>query len=231
MILQAYDFLELARRHACRLQMGGSDQWGNIVNGVELARRIDGTQLFGLTTPLITLADGSKMGKTAAGAVWLNADQLSPYDYWQFWRNTQDADVARFLHLFTDMPLDEAARLAALHGSEINEAKKALANAATAMAHGETEAQRAADTARDTFEQGTTGAALPTLQVPAEGVSVVQALTGLGFAASNKEARRKLEEGAIRINDEKVSDPGRAVQPGDKVSFGAKKHGIMIGID
>ena len=231
MILQAYDFLELARRQDCRLQLGGSDQWGNIVNGIELTRRIDGTQLFGLTTPLITLADGGKMGKTAAGAVWLNADQLTPYDYWQFWRNTQDADVGRFLRLFTDLPLDEIARLEALSGSEVNEAKKVLANEAAAMAHGEAEAQRAAETARDTFEQGATGAALPTLRVPAEGVSVVQALTGLGFAASNKEARRKLEEGAIRINDEKVSDPARAVQPGDKVSFGAKKHGLVVGID
>ena len=231
MILQAYDFLELSRRTGCRLQMGGSDQWGNIVNGIELTRRIDGTQAFGLTTPLITTADGGKMGKTAAGAVWLNADQLSPYDYWQFWRNSQDADVGRFLRLFTDLPLDEVARLEAVQGSEINEAKKVLADAATALAHGEAEARRAADTARDTFEQGTIGAALPTLQIPAEGVSIIEAVTGLAFAASKKEARRKLDEGALRVNDEKVSDPARLVYPADKVSFGAKKHGLMVGID
>ena len=231
MILQAYDFLELSRRVQCRLQLGGSDQWGNIVNGIELTRRIDGTQLHGVTTPLITTADGAKMGKTAAGAVWLNADQLAPYDYWQFWRNTQDADTGRFLRLFTDLPLDEIARLEALQGSEINEAKKVLADAATAMAHGEDEARRASDTARDTFEQGAIGAALPTLSIPAEGISIVLANTQLGFASSNKEARRKLEEGAIRVNDEKVSDPAFIVRPGDKVSFGAKKHGLMVGID
>src|SRR5688572_14282765 len=166
MILQAYDFLELSRQLGCRLQMGGSDQWGNIVNGIELTRRIDGTQVYGLTTPLITTADGAKMGKTAAGAVWLNADQLSPYDYWQFWRNSQDADVGRLLRLFTDIPLGEISRLEALQGSEINEAKKVLADAATAMAHGEAEAKRAAETARDTFEQGAIGAVLPTLSIP-----------------------------------------------------------------
>jgi tyrosyl-tRNA synthetase len=231
MILQAYDFLELSRRVGCRLQMGGSDQWGNIVNGIELARRMDGTQLYGLTTPLITTADGAKMGKTAAGAVWLNADQLSPYDYWQYWRNTQDADVGRFLRLFTDLPLDEIARLEALQGSEINDAKKVLADAATALAHGEAEAVRSAQTARDTFEQGTIGAALPTMRIPAEGVSVVDAATGLGFVGSKNEARRKLQEGAIRVNDEKVSDPALLVYPSDKISFGAKKHGLMVGID
>jgi tyrosyl-tRNA synthetase len=231
MILQAYDFMELSRRAGCQLQMGGSDQWGNIVNGIELTRRVDGTPLYGVTTPLITTADGGKMGKTAAGAVWLNADMLDPYDYWQFWRNTQDADVGRFLRLFTDLPLDEIARLEKLEGREINEAKKTLANAATAMAHGETAAERAAETARDTFEQGAVGAALPTLRVPAEGVTVVHAVTGLGFAASNNEARRKLQEGAIRVNDEKVDDPARVVYPADKVSFGAKKHGLMVGID
>ena len=231
MILQAYDFLELSRRLQCRLQLGGSDQWGNIVNGIELARRIDGTQLHGVTTPLITTADGAKMGKTAAGAVWLNADQLAPYDYWQFWRNAQDADTGRFLRLFTDLPLDEIVRLEALQGSEINEAKKILADAATAMAHGEDAARRASDTARDTFEQGAIGAGLPTLAIPAEGISIVLANTQLGFASSNKEARRKLEEGAIRVNDEKISDPAFIVRPGDKVSFGAKKHGLMVGID
>ena len=231
MILQAYDFLELSRRLQCRLQLGGSDQWGNIVNGIELARRIDGTHLHGVTTPLITTADGAKMGKTAAGAVWLNADQLAPYDYWQFWRNAQDADTGRFLRLFTDLPLGEIARLEALQGSEINEAKKILADAATAMAHGEDAARRASDTARDTFEQGAIGAGLPTLAIPAEGISIVLANTQLGFASSNKEARRKLEEGAIRVNDEKISDPAFIVRPGDKVSFGAKKHGLMVGID
>jgi len=231
MILQAYDYLLLSREHDCRLQMGGSDQWGNIVNGIELARRVDGTQLYGLTTPLITTADGAKMGKTAAGAVWLNADMLDPYDYWQFWRNTQDADVGRFLRLFTDLPLDEITRLERLEGREINEAKKVLANATTTLAHGAEAAERAAATALDTFERGAVGAALPTLRIPAEGITIVQANAQLGFASSNKEARRKLEEGAIRVNDEKVSDPAFIVRPGDKVSFGAKKHGLMVGID
>jgi len=228
MILQAYDFLELSRRVQCRLQMGGSDQWGNIVNGIELARRIDGTALFGLTTPLITTADGGKMGKTAAGAVWLNAEQLKSYDYWQFWRNSQDADVGRFLRLFTDLPLDEIARLEALGGSEINEAKKLLADAATAMAHGPGAAAAAAETARKTFEEGNAGTDLPTLAVPSEGVSIVQANTALGFTSSNKEARRKILEGAIRVNDEKVSDPAYLVKPGDKISFGGKKHGLVV---
>ena len=165
MILQAYDFLELSRRHGCRLQMGGSDQWGNIVNGMELTRRIDGTQLFGLTTPLITTADGRKMGKTASGAVWLRSDMLSPYDYWQFWRNTQDADIGRFLRLFTDLPLDEIARLEALEGAELNEAKKRLADAATAMAHGQDAAEAAAATAQATFEGGGAGEDLPTIAI------------------------------------------------------------------
>jgi tyrosyl-tRNA synthetase len=231
MILQAYDFLELSRRHGCRLQMGGSDQWGNIVNGIELTRRVDGTQLFGVTAPLLTTADGAKMGKSVSGAVWLNADQLSPYDYWQYWRNVQDADVGRFLRLFTDIPLDEVERLASLQGNEINDAKKALADAATTMAHGAEAAREAAETARQTFEEGAAGGSLPTLPIPAEGVSIVQANTGLGFAASNKEARRKLEEGAVRVNGEKVSDPAFIVRPGDKVSLGAKKHGIMVQAD
>ena len=165
MILQAYDFLELSRRAGCRLQMGGSDQWGNIVNGIELSRRVDGTQVFGLTSPLITTADGGKMGKTAKGAVWLNADALSPYDYWQFWRNTQDADVGRFMRLFTDLPLDEIARLERLEGAEINDAKKVLADAATAMAHGADAATAAAETARRTFEEGASDANLPTIRV------------------------------------------------------------------
>ncbi|MDI1295549.1 MAG: tyrosine--tRNA ligase [bacterium] len=229
MILQAYDFLELSRRAECRLQMGGSDQWGNIVNGIELSRRVDGTQVFGLTSPLITTADGGKMGKTMNGAVWLNADALPAYDYWQFWRNTQDADVGRFLRLFTDLPLDEIARLEALEGAEINDAKKILADAATAMAHGTDAATAAAQTARKTFEEGAADTNLPTVAIGAEGLTIVQANVALGFATSNKEARRKLTEGAIRVNGAVVSDPALTLQPGDKVSFGAKKHGLVIG--
>ncbi|WP_130753053.1 tyrosine--tRNA ligase [Sphingobium xenophagum] len=228
MILQAYDFLELSRRSACRLQMGGSDQWGNIVNGIELARRVDGTQVYGLTSPLITTADGGKMGKTMNGAVWLNADALPPYDYWQFWRNTQDADVGRFMRLFTDLPLDEIARLEALQGAEINEAKKILADAATAMAHGAEAAAASAETARKTFEEGASDANLPTVSIGAEGLTVVQANVALGFASSNKEARRKLLENAIRVNGNVVNDPALTLKPGDKVSFGAKKHGIVV---
>jgi tyrosyl-tRNA synthetase len=231
MILQAYDFLELSRRAQCRLQMGGSDQWGNIVNGVELARRVDGIEVFGLTTPLITTADGSKMGKTAAGAVWLNADALPPYDYWQFWRNTQDADVGRFLRLFTDLPLAEIARLEALRGSEINDAKKVLADAATAMAHGADAAAEAAETARRTFEEGASGDALPTLRVEGDGLGIVVALTVLGFAASNGEARRKIAEGAVRLNNVVISDPAFAIvletdEP-LRLSLGKKKHGLL----
>ncbi|MDZ7894520.1 MAG: tyrosine--tRNA ligase [Sphingobium sp.] len=224
MILQAYDFLELSRRAACRLQMGGSDQWGNIVNGIELSRRVDGTQVYGLTTPLITTADGGKMGKTAKGAVWLNADALAPYDYWQFWRNTQDADVGRFMRLFTDLPLDEIARLEALEGAEINEAKKVLADAATTMAHDPDAAASAAETARRTFEEGASDANLPTIS---NVQTVMQALVGLGFAASNGEVKRKIAEGAIRINGDVVRDPAATVAAGDKVSFGAKKHGLI----
>ncbi|MES2988946.1 MAG: tyrosine--tRNA ligase [Pseudomonadota bacterium] len=227
MILQAYDFLELSRRHACRLQLGGSDQWGNIVNGIELSRRCDGTEVFGVTTPLITTADGGKMGKTMSGAVWLNPEQLSHYDYWQFWRNTDDRDVGKFLRLFTDMPLDEIERLEKLEGAEINEAKKILANEATAMCRGRAGAEEAAETARKLFEEGSAGGALPTLVVPAEGISILQANVGLGFAASNKEVKRKIEEGAIRVNDEKISSADVIVRPGDKISFGAKKHGVL----
>ncbi|WP_313808669.1 tyrosine--tRNA ligase [Sphingobium sp.] len=227
MILQAYDFLELSRRSACRLQMGGSDQWGNIVNGVELARRVDGTQVFGLTTPLLTNADGTKMGKTVGGAVWLNEDQLSNYDYWQFWRNTADADVANRLRLFTDLPMDEVERLAALQGAEINEAKKILANEATALCRGAGAAALAAETARRTFEEGASDANLPTVSLGAEGLNVVQGTTALGFAASNKEVRRKLAEGAIRVNGEVVSDPALQLKAGDRLSFGAKRHGLV----
>jgi tyrosyl-tRNA synthetase len=225
MILQAYDFLELSRRAGCRLQMGGSDQWGNIVNGIELARRIDGTDVYGVTTPLITTADGAKMGKTANGAVWLNAEQLSPYDYWQFWRNTADADVGRFLKLFTDLPLDEIARLSALQFAELNEAKVVLATEATAMLHGREAADAAAETARSTFAGGT-GGDLPTLSV-GNGINIAHALTELGFTPSNKEAKRKIAEGAVRLDDEVVSDPGLVVT-GGKLSLGKKKHGLLV---
>ena len=228
MILQAYDFRELSRRVGCRLQMGGSDQWGNIVNGMELTRRMDGTEVFGVTTPLITTADGAKMGKTASGAVWLNADQLPAYDYWQFWRNTSDADVVKFLKLFTDLPLDRIAELERLEGQEINEAKIVLANEATEMLHGRQAAEAAADTARMTFEQGGSGGDLPTLAVPAAGISIVEANTALGFASSNKEVKRKIDEGAIRVNDTKIADYAYVVKPGDKVSFGQKKHGLIV---
>jgi tyrosyl-tRNA synthetase len=230
MILQAYDFLQLSRRVGCRLQLGGSDQWGNIVNGIELARRIDGTELFGVTTPLITTADGAKMGKTAQGAVWLSGDLLSPYGYWQFWRNTQDADVGKFLRLFTDIPLDEIRRLELLPGAEINQAKIALANAATAMLHGAEAARTAEETARTTFEQGGAGDDLPTLSV-GDGITVTHALTALGFAPSNKEARRKVLEGAVRLNDQPVSDPGLAINvTADpiKISLGKKRHGLLV---
>jgi len=224
MILQAYDFLELARRAGCRLQMGGSDQWGNIVNGIELGRRIEGAELYGVTTPLITTADGAKMGKTASGAVWLNAEQLSPYDYWQFWRNSADADVGKFLRLFTDLPLDEIANLEALSGAEINQAKAVLATEATAMLHGRDAAAAAADTARTTFEGGA-GEDLPTLSV-GDGMNIAHALTELGFTPSNKEAKRKIAEGAVRLDDDVVSDPGLMVT-GGKLSLGKKKHGLL----
>ena len=231
MILQGYDFLELARRADCRLQMGGSDQWGNIVNGIDLTRRVAGAQVFGLTTPLITTADGGKMGKTARGAVWLNADMLAPYDYWQFWRNTQDADVGRFLRLFTDLPLDEIARLEALDGAEINLAKKTLADAATALAHGEAAAADAAETARRTFEEGAAGEALPQLRVDGGRIGIVAALTVMGFAASNGEARRKIAEGAVRLNDLAITDPAFEIVLEDtdvKLSLGKKRHGLLV---
>jgi tyrosyl-tRNA synthetase len=227
MILQAYDYLELSRRTGCRLQMGGSDQWGNIVNGLELIRRIDGGESYGLTTPLITTADGAKMGKTAAGAVWLNADQLSPYDYWQFWRNSADADVGKFLRLFTDLPLDVIGRLETLPGAEINEAKIVLATEATALLHGRDAATNAKETAKTTFERGGVGDDLPTLAVT-DGMTIVQALTQLGFTPSNKEARRKIEEGAVRLDDEVVSDPGLVVTAG-KLSLGKKRHALLTG--
>jgi len=228
MILQAYDFLELARREQCRAQFGGSDQWGNIVNGIELARRVDGLELFGVTTPLITTADGSKMGKTAQGAVWLDEKLLSPYDYWQFWRNTQDADVGRFLKLFTDLSLEDIGKLESLEGADINQAKIVLATEATAMLHGREAAETARQTAETTFVGGGVGEDLPTVVAPREGISILQANTALGFATSNKEVKRKIDEGAIRVNDEKVSDYALIVKPGDKVSFGQKKHGMVV---
>ncbi|WP_395000664.1 tyrosine--tRNA ligase [Sphingomonas sp.] len=229
MILQAYDFAELARRSGVRLQMGGSDQWGNIVNGLELARRMDGAELYGLTTPLITTADGGKMGKTAAGAVWLNADRVSPYDYWQFWRNTQDGDVVKFLKLFTDLPLDAIARLGAVEGADINQAKIALATAATTLLHGEEAAEAAEETAHRTFAQGASDENLPSLATGGE-IGVVAALVGLGFASSNGEARRKIGEGAVKVDGEPVSDPHLVVTVGDtpvKLSLGKKKHGLL----
>ncbi len=236
MLLQAYDFLKLYRRTGCLLQMGGSDQWGNIVNGVDLTRRVEGVEVFGLTCPLITTADGAKMGKTAQGAVWLNAEMLSAYDYWQFWRNTGDADVGRFLKLFTTLPIDEIARLETLEGQEINEAKKALANAATELAHGAQAAAAAEATARETFEQGGAGADLPTLDLDAAGieggVSIVQLFVRSGLAASGKEAKRLITEGGARLNDEPVTDPGLMLGASDlaaplKLSAGKKRHALV----
>ncbi|MBX7457322.1 tyrosine--tRNA ligase [Qipengyuania sp. 1NDH17] len=231
MILQAYDFRELAQRYDCRLQMGGSDQWGNIVNGMELARRMDGRELFGLTTPLLTTADGSKMGKTAAGAVWLNEDQLPSYDFWQYWRNVDDRDVGRFLRLFTDLPLDEIARLEALEGADINQAKTVLANEVTALVRGREAAETAEKTAADTFAGGGAGEDLPSIEVGAEGMRIGAVLTGLGFCASGKEAKRKLAENAVKLDGEPVSDPSTLVEVAEggeiKLSLGKKKHAII----
>jgi tyrosyl-tRNA synthetase len=230
MILQAYDFLELSRRVGCRLQLGGSDQWGNIVNGIELARRIDGTELFGVTAPLMTTADGAKMGKTAQGAVWLNSDLLSPYDYWQFWRNSQDSDVGRFLRLFTDLPLEEISKLEKLEGAEINEAKIILATETTAMLHGREAAIAARETAQATFEHGSSGEDLPTLSL-GSGMNIAHALTAIGFTPSNKEAKRKIAEGAVRIGDRVISDAGLIIEAGEeplKLSLGKKRHGLLV---
>ena len=234
MILQGYDFLELSRRHNCVLQMGGSDQWGNIVNGIELGRRCDQKQLFALTSPLLTTSSGAKMGKTASGAVWLNADLLSPYDYWQYWRNAEDADVTRFLKLYTEMPLPEIARLGALGGSEINESKKILATEATAMLHGRAIAEEAAETARRTFEEGQSAAGLPTLDLDLDaGTGLLAACVAAGFASSNGEARRSIQGGAIRINDQAVTDEKltltRALLTDGviKLSMGKKKHVLV----
>ena len=238
MILQGYDFLELARRHDCVLQMGGSDQWGNIVNGIDLARRIAGRELYGLTSPLITTASGAKMGKTAAGAVWLNEERLPVYDYWQFWRNTEDADVGRFLKLFTELPLDEIARLAGLGGAEINEAKKILATEATALAHGRDKAEAAAETARQAFEQGVSAEGLPSIEVPraelAAGIQALRLFVRAGLAASNGEARRLIQGGGGRVNDAAIADPEQPIGDGDigadgviKLSAGRKKHALV----
>jgi tyrosyl-tRNA synthetase len=238
MILQSYDFVELSRRYGCRLQMGGSDQWGNIVSGVDLGRRLDGANLFALTSPLLATASGAKMGKTAAGAVWLNADMLSAYDYWQYWRNTEDADVGNFLRRLTDLPLDEVARLEKLQGAELNDAKKALANAATAMLHGEAAAAEAAETARVTFEQGGAGDSLPTIELPRaeleSGVALFALLSRAGLCASNGEARRLIKQGGARVNDAVASDEMHQVTAADlgadatvKLSAGRKKHALV----
>jgi tyrosyl-tRNA synthetase len=225
MILQAYDFRELAQRVGCRLQLGGSDQWGNIVNGVELTRRMDGVEVYGVTTPLLTTADGAKMGKTAAGAVWLNEDQLPSYDFWQYWRNVDDRDVGKFLRLFTDQPLDEVARLEALEGAEINHAKIVLANEVTRLVRGEEAARTAEETAAETFAGGI-GTDLPTLVLPAEGMTIAAACTAIGFTASNGEAKRKIAEGAVWLDEEPVTDPGAPARPG-KLRLGKKKHGVL----
>jgi tyrosyl-tRNA synthetase len=238
MILQAYDFLELSRRHGCVLQMGGSDQWGNIVGGVELGRRVDNRQLFGLTTPLITTASGAKMGKTAQGAVWLNEDRLPVFEYWQFWRNTEDADVGRFLRLFTELPLDEIARLEKLAGSDVNEAKKILATEATALCHGRAAAEAAAATARSVFEEGGIGGALPVVELPrevlAKGVPAFEAFARAGLAASNSEARRLIKGGGGRLNDAVLASETQLVSLFDmnddgviKLSAGRKRHALL----
>ena len=234
MILQSYDFAELSKRYGCNLQMGGSDQWGNIVNGIDLGRRMGTQQLFALTSPLITLSSGAKMGKTASGAVWLNADMRSPYEYWQFWRNTEDADVGRFLRLFTTLPLDEVKRLESLQGSDINEAKKVLANAATTLLHGSAAADDAAETARKTFEEGASAEGLPTVTIDlSAGVGILAASVAAGLAASNGEARRAIQGGGIRVNDEIVKDDklvltaAMAKDGAIKLSHGKKKHVLL----
>ena len=241
MVLQAYDFMELARRHDCVLQMGGSDQWGNIVGGVELARRVDGRALYGVTSPLVTIASGAKMGKTAAGAVWLDDGKVSAYEYWQFWRNTEDSDVGRFLRLFTELPLDEIARLESLEGAELNEAKKVLANEATRLLHGEAAADEAAETARRTFEDGAAGEALPTVEIPraelAAGIAAFDLFRRAGLSASGGEARRLIKGGGARINDRKAASETASVTLDDlnsdgviKLSAGKKRHALVRAI-
>jgi tyrosyl-tRNA synthetase len=238
MVCQAYDFVELARRTGCRLQMGGSDQWGNIIMGVDLGRRMGTPQLFALTTPLLTTSSGAKMGKTAQGAVWLNADQFSPYDFWQYWRNTEDADVVRFLKLFTVLPMNEIDKLAQLKGAEINEAKKALADAATTLLHGTEAARLAAETARQTFEEGAIAENLPTVEVPRgeleAGIGVLASFVKAGLVASNGEARRQIKGGGLRVNDVAVTDEKMMLKPSEltpegviKLSFGKKRHVLL----
>ena len=238
MILQAYDFLELSRRFDCSLQMGGSDQWGNIVNGVELARRIDQKSVFGLTTPLVTTASGAKMGKSAQGAIWLNSDRLSPYDFWQYWRNTEDEDVDRFLKLFTELPLDEIARLSALKGNELNEAKKILAHEVTQLCHGTDAANSVAESARKTFEEGSIGQDLPFIIINKndleDGVWVIEAMRKLALIQSNGEGRRLIANGGVRVNDTVISDPEKQLNVSDitisgmiKLSAGKKRHALV----
>jgi tyrosyl-tRNA synthetase len=238
MLLQSYDFVELARRYKCNLQMGGSDQWGNIVSGIDLGRRMGTHQLYALTCPLLTTASGAKMGKTAAGAIWLNEDQLPVYDYWQMWRNTEDADVARFLKLFTILPMAEIAKLSALGGAEINEAKKTLATEATALLHGLEKAEAAAETARRTFEEGESAEGLPTIEVPAADIEnelgILAAFVTSGLVKSNSEARRQIQAGGLRVNDVAVSDEKAKLRSGDvsaegviKLSLGRKKHVLL----
>jgi tyrosyl-tRNA synthetase len=231
MILQGYDFRHLSKELDVRLQMGGSDQWGNIVNGIELGRRMDGSDLFGLTTPLLTTASGAKMGKTASGAVWLNEEQLPAYDFWQYWRNVDDADVGRFLRLFTDLPLDEINRLETLEGAEINAAKVVLANAVTALVRGAEAAARAEATARETFAGSGAGEDLPTLSVGPEGMRLAALLTAIGLTASGGEAKRKLAEGAVKLEGETVTDPAQLVLPAEgqtlRLSLGKKRHALV----
>jgi len=231
MILQGYDFRHLSHDLNVRLQMGGSDQWGNIINGIELGRRMDGAELYGLTTPLLTTADGAKMGKTAAGAVWLNEDQLPAYDFWQYWRNVDDRDVGKFLRLFTDLPLDEINRLENLEGAEINAAKTVLANEVTKLVRGDAAATRAEATARETFAGGGAGEDLPSIAVGAEGMRMAALLTAIGLTASGGEAKRKIAEGAVRLDGETVTDPAHLVSPekGEtfKLSLGKKRHALV----
>jgi tyrosyl-tRNA synthetase len=238
MVCQAYDFVELSRRTGCRLQMGGSDQWGNIVNGVELGRRMGTLPLFALTTPLLTTASGEKMGKTAKGAVWLNADEFSPYDFWQYWRNVEDADVVKFLKLFTVLPMSEIARLAALQGAEINEAKKVLATEATALLHGRDAANAASQTARQTFEEGTIADTLPSVEIPRgeleAGIGVLAGFVKAGLVGSNGEARRQVKGGGLRVNDIAVTDEKMMLTMKDvspegviKLSMGKKRHVLL----
>ncbi|WP_438990075.1 tyrosine--tRNA ligase [Lentibacter sp.] len=236
MILQAYDFLELNRRYGCALQMGGSDQWGNIVNGIDLTRRVSGAEIYGLTSPLLTTSDGKKMGKSADGAVWLNADMRSPYEFWQFWRNTTDADVARFLKLYTELPLADCERLGALEGSEINEAKVVLANEVTALCHGRAAAEAAEATARDVFERGGVGEELTTVALPAAdiegGISAAQLFVRAGLVGSGKEAKRLISEGGARVNDAAVTEAGQMFSAEDvaatlKLTAGKKRHALV----